>query len=326
MAREPHRPRRRRGGITARIERWLRAWGEQHAQSARDTVEHLTRMPIATAMTVAAIAIALALPTALHLLLQNLERVGGDWERSAAVSLFLKPAIDDARAAEVAAALRTRLDVAGVELISRADGLAEFREYSGLGGALDQLGENPLPVVLAIYPSLAGQTPAGLDALVADLEALPEGDFARLDAQWAQRFRAIVALLRNASLLLGAAFGLAVLLVVGNTIRLEIENRRGEILIMDLVGATTAFVRRPFLYSGAGYGLLGGVLAWVLVTVAVQLLQGPVARLAALYHTELAIGGLNLRDSLLLVGGSMGLGILGSWIAVGRHLVQIEPD
>lgn len=314
-------PKRRRVGLLQR----LRGWLEQHRASARDTLVGLLRRPLATAMTVAAIAIALALPAALYLLLTNLEQIGGEWERSAAISLFLAPAVDEAGAAEIAARLRRRTDIGSVEVISRAQGLEEFRAYSGLGGALDQLGSNPLPVVLAIYPSAQSQSPRALARLIAALEALPEGDFARLDAQWAQRFRAIVQLLQQAAALLGAMLSLAVLLVVGNTIRLEIENRRTEILIMDLVGATSAFVRRPFLYSGAWYGLLGGLLAWLLVALATWLLQAPAARLAQLYQSGLRIQGLDLQASALLLGGSTMLGIIGSWIAVGRHLSQVEP-
>ncbi|TVQ94520.1 MAG: cell division protein FtsX [Chromatiaceae bacterium] len=316
------RPQRRRVGLL----QGLRGWFEQHRETAHDTLAGLLARPLATGMTVAAIAIALALPAALYLLLTNLEQIGGEWERSAAVSLFLAPEVDEARAAEIAARLRQRADISTVELISRDQGLAEFRAYSGLGGALDQLGGNPLPVVLALYPSAQAQSPAALARLVAALEALPEGDFARLDAQWAQRFRAIVQLLRQAALLLGAMLSLAVLLVIGNTIRLEIENRRTEITIMDLVGATGAFVRRPFLYSGAWYGLLGGVLAWLLVALAGWLLQAPAARLAQLYQSELRIQGLDLQASALLLGGSALLGIVGSWIAVGRHLSQVEPS
>jgi cell division transport system permease protein len=317
------RPQRRR---QLRIVRRARAWIEQQADTATRTLGQLSRSPLATLMTVGAIAIALALPAMLYLLLLNLEQLSGNWERSAAITLFLAPEIDEVRATELAATLERQRDIARVEVVSRDQGLDEFREYSGLGGALDQLQDNPLPVVLALYPAADTWGDDTLDSLVQRLEALPEGDFARLDTLWAQRLQAIVGLLRNAAFLLGAALCLAVLLVVGNTIRLEIENRRGEVLIMDLVGATRAFVRRPFLYSGAWYGLLGGLLAWLLVTMAVALLQGPVSRLGALYHSEFHLHGLGPGASLSLLAGSMLLGMLGSWIAVGRHMSDVRPD
>jgi cell division transport system permease protein len=308
-----------------RLRRRLRAWLEQHGRTVRDTADHLLRTPLATVMTAGTLAIALALPAMLHLVAVNLEQLTGSWQRSAAIALFLDPAVSEERAAALAAELRTWDGVVQVELISRAQGLAEFREYSGLGGALDQLDENPLPVVLALYTAPAQMGQAALETLTARLEALPEGDFARLDAQWIERLQGIIGLLRSAVWLLGAALAAAVLLVIGNTIRLEIENRRSEIQIMDLVGATPAFVRRPFLYSGAWQGLLGGLLAWLLVVLAVSLLQGPVGRLAALYDTDFSLQGLDALTSTVLLAASAALGILGSWLAVGRHLSSVEP-
>lgn len=303
----------------------LRAWGESHRNAARETLRQLLVKPLATVMTVGAIAIALALPAALHLLLANLEGLGGDWRRSAAISLFLKAEVDETQAGALATRLRGRMDLVGVELISREQGLAEFRDYSGLGGALDALEDNPLPVVLALYPAANLRDDADLAGLLAALEALPETDFARIDTQWAERLNAILRLLHQGVVLLALALSLAVLLVIGNSIRLEIENRRDEILIMDLVGATTAFVRRPFLYTGAWYGLLGGLVAWALVTAGVLALQGPVGHLAALYHTDFRLIALAPLTAVALIGVSVLLGILGSWIAVGRHLRQIDP-
>lgn len=301
------------------------AWLEHHAQSAITTVDQLFRAPLATLMTVLAIAIALALPATLHVLTGNLRLLGGGWQQSAAISLFLSPELDETRAAELAAQLRARPEIATANVISRADGLEEFRSYSGLAGALDQLRENPLPVVLAIDPTIPAENELALKRLVAALETLPQGDFARLDTQWSRRFHGIVDLLHDAVLLLAGVLGLAVLLVVGNTVRLEIENRRTEIEVMDLVGATRAFIRRPFLYSGAWYGLLGGIMGWSLVAVLVALMQGPADRLASLYHSEFVVAGLGPGDSALLIGGALVLGVLGSWVAVGRHLRRIVP-
>jgi cell division transport system permease protein len=320
----PKRHRHSRVGLS--LGRRFDAWLEHHGQSALTTVDQLLRAPLATLMTVLAIAIALALPATLHVLTKNLRLLGGGWQQSAAISLFLEPDVDENQAAELAARLRARPEIATAVVISRSEGLAEFREYSGLGGALDQLGENPLPVVLAIDPTIPADDEPALQRVAAALEALPQGDFARLDTQWSRRFHAIVDVLHNGVLLLGGVLALAVLLVVGNTVRLEIENRRGEIEVMDLVGATRALIRRPFLYNGAWYGLLGGVVAWCLVAVLVALMQTPVDRLATLYYTDFDVVGLDVRASLLLIGGALGLGVLGSWIAVGQHLRRVGPD
>jgi cell division transport system permease protein len=319
----PKRRRQSRAGLTSG--RRFDAWLEHHGQSALTTIDQLLRAPLATLLTVLAIAIALALPATLHVLTENLRLLGGGWQQSAAISLFLTPDLDEAAAAELAARLRSRPEIATTTVISRADGLAEFRAYSGLGGALDQLGDNPLPVVLAIDPTIPADDEPALQRLAAALEALPQGDFARLDTQWSRRFHGIVDLLHDGMLLLAGVLGLAVLLVVGNTVRLEIENRRGEIEVMDLVGATGAFIRRPFLYFGAWYGLLGGIVAWCLVAVLVALMQSSVNRLAVLYYTDFDVAGLEPRASLLLIGGALGLGVLGSWVAVGRHLRRVGP-
>jgi cell division transport system permease protein len=308
--------------------RWLRrlaTWAADHRRAATDTLDRLIRAPLATLMTVAAIAIALALPATLLVITDNLEGLAGDWRRGAALSLFLAPNIDEAAGEQLAAALRTRIDIGRVDVISREQGLAEFRQYSGLAGALSQLPGNPLPVVLAVYP--AAQVTGGDDvnALLEGLAALPGVDFAQADAQWVKRLQAILSLLREGALLLGAMLALGVVLVVGNTIRLEIENRRDEIQIMDLVGATGAFIRRPFLYAGAWYGLLGAILSWGLVDAAMALLQAPVGRVAALYDAQLRLAGLDLHQSLSLLGLGALLGVVGSGIAVGRHLHRLQP-
>lgn len=303
----------------------LQCWASHHANAALETFARLVRSPLATAMTVAAIAIALALPATLFVVLDNLERLGGGLQRGAGLSVFLQPELDEARADELATRLQARAEITRIDVISREQGLAEFRDYSGLGAALDQLSQNPLPVVMAIYPAPQAQAAEPLAKLAASLEALTEVDFARLDTQWTQRFNAIIALTTNAARLLAAALGLAVLLVVGNTIRLEIENRRGEVQVMDLVGATPAFIRRPFLYSGALHGLLGGIVAWVMVNLCSHLLQGPVGRLASLYSTDFALTSLDLHATLVLLAGAVAMGTLGSWLAVGQHLSRINP-
>ncbi|MBK5940903.1 permease-like cell division protein FtsX [Halochromatium roseum] len=300
--------------------RRLSAWGEQHREIAVTTLRRMLQQPLSTLMTVAAVAIALALPAALVVALDNVKRLGGDWQRSATVSVFLGSAVDEAQAAQLRQRLAQRPEVETIELISRAEGLSEFRDYSGLSSALDQLTENPLPVVLELQLYPAALEPAQLKPFIARIEQLPEVDFLREDARWAQRFQAILALLRAGVSLLALLLGLGVLLVIGNSIRLEIENRRDEIRIMGLVGATARFARRRFLYIGAWYGLFGGALAAVLVTLMVWLLATQAAPLEALYHRTFDIRGLSLTGLGTLLLGSSLLGIAGSWIAVGRHL------
>jgi cell division transport system permease protein len=276
-------------------------------------------------MTVSVIAIALALPGALYVLTRNLNALSSGWDQSAALSLFLQTGVTWEQATTLARRLSDWPELAGVRAISPDEALEELRTQSGFAEAVEQLDQNPLPAVLALVPADAVQSPDALETLRGRLESLPESDFARVDTKWLQRFQAMVKLAERGVLLLGGALALGVLFVVGNTIRLEIENRRNEILIMELVGATPGFIRRPFLYIGAWYGLFGGVGAWLLVSVALLLLQGPVSRLAGLYQAEFGLRGLGPAALVLLLVGSALLGLMGSWLSVNRHLAAAEP-
>jgi len=294
-------------------------------QGALGTLGRLFRRPLPTLMTVSVVGIALALPGGLYVLTRNLNLLGSGWDQTATISLFLRADVDTKAGEELAAELRKRPDLAEVQLIDPDDALAELRGQSGFAEAIDQLDQNPLPVVLALRPTDRITSADGLERLRDELNALPKADFARVDTEWIRRFQAIVSLVQRGVLLLGGVLSIAVLLVVGNTIRLEIENRRSEIEIMELVGATPAFIRRPFLYMGAWYGLLGGVTAWFLVAFALTLLQGPVSRLASLYNTEFSLTGLGFGPAIALFVASAALGLVGSWLSVSRHLSACEP-
>jgi cell division transport system permease protein len=276
-------------------------------------------------MTVAVIGIALALPGSLYVFTRNLAQVSEGWERSAAVSLFLRTDVDTEQAGDLARRLGERPEVTRVTVISPDEALEELRDNSGFAEAVEQLEENPLPIVLALSPSSETVDAETLEALRDELAQLPESDFVRLDTQWVRRFQGIVRLAERTAILLAGALSLGVLLVVGNTIRLEIENRRSEIEIMELVGATSGFIRRPFLYTGAWYGLLGGLSAWIMISLALLLLQGPVSRLARLYHADFALAGLGAGALAAFVGGSILLGLAGSWLSVSRHMATNDP-
>lgn len=301
-------------------------WSTRHAQGALASLGRLARNRLATAMMVAVVGIALALPAALHVATVNLAALAASWRQTTDISLFLVHNADPARAQLLAERLEARRDIADVRLITPEDALAELSHHGGFAAAIDQLEHNPLPIVLAIRPAESIVDPASLEALANALSTLPDADFARLDTLWIRRFGAIIDLARRGALLLGVALALAVLIVVGNTIRLEIENRRDEIEIMELVGATSAFIRRPFLYVGAWYGLFGGLTAALLVNLSVVALQGPVSRLAGLYEAKLRLVGLAPLSILVLLAVGVLLGLLGSWVSVGRHLTAAEPD
>ncbi|RMG55209.1 MAG: cell division protein FtsX [Gammaproteobacteria bacterium] len=304
----------------------LTAWLVSHARAFLFSLGKLYRAPLASLMTMAVIGIALALPAGLFVLLKNLEQVSGGWSDEARISVFLKRDTD----AQVWQKLRQRIaqrpEVARVELITPDQALAEFRAHSGFGSALDALGENPLPAVLVVHPRADIEDPVAIGVLRDELARLPGVDDALLDMQWIQRLHALLATARRTVWVVAGMLGIAVVLVVGNTIRLDIQNRRQEIEVAKLIGATDAFIRRPFLYGGIWYGLFGGLLAVLMVQAALGLLAGPVARLASLYGSSFTLQGLSGGEALAMIGLGTALGWLGSWVAVGRHIREIEPS
>lgn len=298
----------------------------RHAEVLVSSLGRLWRNPVASLMTVAVIGIALALPTGLHLVLENARLLSGGWDGSTQVSLFLRRELPAAESQRLAAALQVRPEIATTTLIPRAEALAEFRALSGFGGALDALDDNPLPDVIVVRPAPSHAAPGTVEGLVAELAVEPGVEHARLDMQWVKRLYALMEIVRRGVEVIAALLALAVLLVVGNTIRLDIQSRRREIEVAKLIGATDAFIRRPFLYSGAWYGLLGGLAAWLLVSLALWATGGPVQQLALLYQSQFRLVAADTGTVLTLLAGGALLGLLGSWLAVGRHLRAIEPS
>jgi cell division transport system permease protein len=298
---------------------------ERHAQTLVASLGRMTRQPMATLMTVAVIGIALALPAALGLLVANARAATGAWDSAIELSVFFKQDVRLVKAEQLAGTLRERNGVASVELIPADAALREFREFSDFGAALDALTDNPLPHALIVRPESGHASPAEVDALKRHLQAWPEVDLVQVDTEWVKRFHSILDLLRRVLALVAGLLAVGVIVIVGNTIRLDIENRRMEIEVTKLVGGSDAFVRRPFLYSGFWYGLLGGGLACGLVSLGAWLLQAPVGRLAGLYGSDFHLLGLDSRSISLLLGGGTLLGWLGSWLATSRHLRAIEP-
>jgi cell division transport system permease protein len=277
-------------------------------------------------MTCSVIGIALAMPVGLHVLLANLQHVSGAWDSGASISLFLKQKVSDRQALSLARVLRLHQRIENVELITREAALKEFQQLSGYADALEALDSNPLPALLIIQPKAEYTTAETAQLLVRELKLLPETEIVQLDLQWVRRLQAITVIAQRAVVVLAALLGMAVLLIVGNTIRLEIQNRHTEIEITKLIGATNAFIRRPFLYTGFWYGLFGGIIAWLLIAIATNLLSGPIANLANLYESSFDLAFLDFLTIVSLLLGSSLLGLAGAWLAVARHLSAIEPS
>lgn len=303
----------------------LAGYRSHHLKVARDSARRLWKAPIASSMTWAVMGIALALPVGLLLLLSSLQGVSAGWESAARVTVYLEDTVTDANARAVQARVSNRGDVDEAVMIHRDDALAEFRASSGLADALDYLDENPLPHTLLVTPVDGARTAAGVDALAENLEAESEVARVQVDLGWLQRLAAMTDLIARAVWVLTLLLAAAVILVIGNTIRLAIENRRDEILVAKLVGGTDSFVRRPFLYTGAWYGLGGGLVALIILQLSIWWLNGAVRELAVLYNSDFSLSGLPLDGAAGLLMVAVALGWLGAWLAVRRHLDAIEP-
>jgi cell division transport system permease protein len=303
----------------------VRSWARLHVQTLVGSLGRLAAQPVASAMTMAVIGIALALPASLHLLVANLQTLSGHWDDSIELSLYLEPGQPEARATALAGEIGDWPEVGAVQLITAAEALAQFREGSGLGDAIDALETNPLPHLLAILPAAGHDDADAVEALAERLRALPEADIVQADAEWVRRLFAMLDIARRLAMLAAVLLAAGVLVIVGNTIRLDIQNRRDEIEVMKLIGGTDGFIRRPLLYSGFWYGLGGGLTALLVVLLGLLVLSGPVERLSGLYGSGFRPMGPGSTGATVLVMVGAGLGWLGSWISATRHLRRIEP-
>jgi cell division transport system permease protein len=303
----------------------ISAYFARHAQVLVGSLGRIMHQPFATLMTMGVIAVALALPLFLSLLLQNARVATGNWNEAYDLSVYMEKKASTGRVQSLAKQLNARGDVAAVRIITADQALAEFRNDSGFGKALDALSDNPLPDTLVVTPTLTASTPQGTETLKAAIAALSDVQTVQIDTEWVKRLHAMLDLLRRVVLLTGGLLGVGIVLIVSNTIRLDILNRRAEIEVMKLVGASDGFARRPFLYSGVWYGLGGGLLALTLVAIASTVLARPVAQLAFLYGSDFRLEGLKLVLGLGVLSLAVALSWLGSWLAATRHIRAIEP-
>ncbi|MEA3160330.1 MAG: cell division transport system permease protein [Gammaproteobacteria bacterium] len=303
----------------------INAYFARHAQVLVGSLGRIVHQPFATLMTMGVIAIALALPLFLSLLLQNARIATGNWNEAYDLSVYMDKKAGTGRVQSLAKQLKARGDVAAVRNITADQALAEFRNDSGFGKALDALSDNPLPDTLVVTPTLTASTPQGTETLKAAIAAMSDVQTVQIDTEWVKRLHAMLDLLRRVVLLTGGLLGVGIVLIVSNTIRLDILNRRAEIEVMKLVGASDGFARRPFLYSGIWYGLGGGLLALTLVAIASTVLARPVAQLAFLYGSNFRLEGLKLVAGLGVLSLAVALSWLGSWLAATRHIRAIEP-
>lgn len=275
-------------------------------------------------MTVAVIGITLSLPGGFYLFLKNINAMSGDYRSTTQITLYLDIKLSGKKAIAFESEISSLENVQSTEFISRQASLEAFRESSGFGKSIDTLASNPLPHTIIVEPLSEADTFA-VKNLLNTLQSFPQVKIAKLDTEWLERLYTILEIAKRSVVIVTILFSIAVLLVIGNTIRLDIQNRYQEIIVTKLIGATNAFIRRPFLYGGVWYGLLGGLTSWLIVEIGYLAISGPLNRLNLLYQADLVLITFTFQDFIILVTSSTLLGLAGSWIAVARHLNQIEP-
>lgn len=301
------------------------AYIQHHKLMAVDSLKRLLATPGSSLMTWLVLAIALSLPMTLYVSLENVKQLSRNWDQTSQISVYLKKGVLDRFANDMTQEIASWPEVGSATYISPDQALKEFSASTGLSDVIFGLGDNPLPGVISVIPRLANQDENTLEQLQHKLQQQRHVESVQLDLMWVKRLYQFMELGQRLVWALAALLGLAVLLIIGNTIRLSIENRRDEIRVVKLVGGTDAFVRRPFLYTGLWFGLGGGLIAWLLLTIGLFWLSGPVEQLISLYGSEFTLQGLGFVDSLLLIVDGVVLGWLGAWLAVSRHLSRIEP-
>lgn len=302
------------------------AYRNIHAHALFSSLGRLVASRFSSAMTIIVLAIAISLASGFYILVANLQQLASNLEASNQISLFLKEDISESRVSKFVASIRKNPDIQEVKLITKEQALEEFQAYSGFGEAVKSLEKNPLPIVIQVFPQSSLEDEQALKALLDDFQRSAEVDFAQMDMQWVKRLQSIMDVARRGVTILSLLLGAGVLFITANTIRLELYNRRDEVLIAKLVGATNGFIHRPFLYTGFWIGFFSGVTAWFIVTTIMLILKQPVETLSRLYDGSFHVLFLGFTETLALLLISSVLGIVGSWIVLHFQLRQLKPE
>lgn len=298
----------------------------RHIQQGMASMGELWRTPVSSLMTMAVLGISLSLPAALQVMIKNAQTITQSWNGAAEISLFMKDNRSEQSIQSLISRIKTFPEISQVNYISPKQALTEFQQTSGFGEALSYLDSNPLPAVVTVTPTTKYSTPMGAKELLRKLEYEPEVNFGRLDIEWLERLQSVIHLLEKTVIAIAVLLVLAVVLIIGNTVRLMIMNRKDEIEIMKLVGATEGFIQRPFLYTGIWYGVIGGIIAWLVISILVLYLDSALSSLLGLYGHPISMQGLGFEDLIELVVSASFLGWLGSYLSVRQHLRRIEPS
>ena len=301
-------------------------WREQWRYAWVNTLADMMRQPLATLLTVMVIAISLTLPSVCYLVYKNVSEAASQWYPTPQLTVYLDKALDDDAAEQVMTLLKGEEGVDKVNYLSREEALGEFRNWSGFGGALDMLEENPLPAVAIITPKMNFESSDTLNTLRDRVAAVKGVDEVRMDDSWFARLAALTGLVGQVAAMIGILMIVAVFLVIGNSVRLSIFSRRDTINVMKLIGATDGFILRPFLNGGALLGFSGAILSLILSQAMVWQLGSAVAKVASVFGTTFALHGLGWDECLLLVLVSAMIGWIAAWLATVQHLRRFTPQ
>lgn len=293
-------------------------------ETLRISFQQLWKTPVASTMTVLVVAVALALPASFHAMVNNARHPIEALQTTSQISLFLKPEASDEQARKLANLLGQNARISRTQLVTKAEGLKELVAYSGFGDALAALSSNPLPAVIIIEPR-----PSDADSvtqLLTELKTLPQADRVQFDFEWLRKLQALLMIAHRSVTAFGILLGFGVLFIIGNTVRLELQNRHEEIIVAKLLGATNRFIRRPFLHAGIWYAFLGACLAWLLSNGLILGIREPANQLAELYHSTYRLSFLGVQETLLLIAVSIALGMSSGWVVVWHYLRDIDPD
>lgn len=299
----------------------LNWWIINHLRALREGFSELVLAPLQSLMTIAVIGVAVTLPVGFYMLLQNFQSFTQSFQGHPTITLYLKKNTTEPQIQALKNQLLERSDIQNVKYISSDEGLNEFKKDSQFGDILNALPDNPLPPVLVITPTAAALSPNSLEQLTQAMKALPSIELTTLDMTWVKRLFYLLTIGKRITDTLAVLLGMGVMLIIGNTIRLTTQTHRQEINMLKLVGATNAFIRRPWLYRGFLYGFFGGCLAWVLVSLLLWSLSIPAASLAASYGNHFSMTDLSGKTGLMVILAASLLGLLGAWISVRRHLI-----
>jgi len=298
----------------------LHAYKDLHAHALFSSLGRIVAAPFNSIMTISVLAIAISFVSGFHILEVNIQQLEGHLEASNQISLFLRDDVSDVHANKLAESIKLNSNVQNVKLITREEAAAEFQTYSGFGSAINELEKNPLPIVLQILPKKSLEDRRELEALQKEFQQSPEVDIAQMDLQWIERLYSIISIVKLFASLLNILLVAAVLLIIGNTVRIELHNRRDEIVIERLVGATNSFIRRPFLYAGFWIGFISGISAWFIVTLLMLIIRQAVEKLSSLYGGSFHMLFLSVTDTLVLIFISSLLGVLASWVVLSYQM------